>query len=179
MPLINKKRYLEIFTFPVKEYYRQVGFSFGKESFDTLAHEYIEYYQYNAKKSRLHKGVKKILQIFKNDKISQYILSAQKQSTLIEQVRQREILKYFKAIIGPNNIYAYDKTGIGLLFFQKMGINPLNTLLIGDTIHDWETARTLDCHCVLIANGHQSYARLKKTGAVVMKNLYDLLNISN
>lgn len=42
--LASVDAYRSVFGFPVRDYYRRVGFDFGKEAFETLAAEYIELY---------------------------------------------------------------------------------------------------------------------------------------
>jgi phosphoglycolate phosphatase len=46
--------------------------------------------------------------------------------------------------------------------------------MIGDTNHDFEVAQELGINCVLVADGHQSYERLKETGAEVVSSLAEL-----
>ena len=48
-------------------------------------------------------------------------------------------------------------------------------MIIGDTNHDYEVARELGIKCVLIADGHQSIGRLKKTKATTISGLNHLL----
>ena len=44
-PLDTLSQYREVFTFPIEDYYKRVGFDFDKISFSMLAHEYMEDYQ--------------------------------------------------------------------------------------------------------------------------------------
>ena len=45
LPLIDAKKYREFFTFPVKNYYKLLGFQFSKKSFDELSLEFIKRYK--------------------------------------------------------------------------------------------------------------------------------------
>ena len=45
------------------------------------------------------------------------------------------------------------------------------TLMIGDTVHDYEVAKEIGSDCILIASGHQNYDILAKTGAEVHNTL--------
>ncbi len=58
---------------------------------------------------------------------------------------------------------------------QKLGNGKGETLLIGDTIHDFEVAREIGADCLLIANGHQSKGRLLTCGVPVLNSLTELL----
>jgi phosphoglycolate phosphatase len=49
--------------------------------------------------------------------------------------------------------------------------------MIGDTLHDAEVAAKLNCKCILVAAGHQSYERLMATGLTVIKSLNEIQNL--
>jgi len=46
--------------------------------------------------------------------------------------------------------------------------------MIGDSLHDYEVASNLGVQCLLIAQGHQSYARLAKSGAPILMGLGEI-----
>lgn len=155
MELISVEKYKSIFTFPVQDYYKTLGFDFDKESFNQLSKEYIDLYKELSKESKLHKGAKEVLKHFNDNGIDQIILSASEQKSLENQVKEREIDSYFNALIGLDNIYAKSKLDNAKIFIQKSLINPNDIVLIGDTLHDYEVANDINCRCVLIQNGHQ------------------------
>ena len=70
MPLVDFKTYREVFTFPVINYYKAVGFNLKKEKFKDLSVEYIDLYRENSKKSNLHKEAIRILNLFKISPVS-------------------------------------------------------------------------------------------------------------
>ena len=41
---LTRDDYLEVFTFPVQEYYESIGFDFTDEPFEVTAHQFIEIY---------------------------------------------------------------------------------------------------------------------------------------
>ena len=41
MPLLTRDRYMETFDFPVKDYYRKLGFNFKSEPFEISGTEFI------------------------------------------------------------------------------------------------------------------------------------------
>lgn len=155
MELISVEKYKSIFTFPVQDYYKTLGFDFDKESFNQLSKEYIDLYKELSKESKLHKGTKEVLKHFNDNGIDQIILSASEQKSLENQVKEREIDSYLNVLIGLDNIYAKSKLDNAKIFIQKSLINPNDIVLIGDTLHDYEVANDINCRCVLIQNGHQ------------------------
>ena len=44
LPTITEKQYMDIFTFPVEEYYKKVGFDFANEPFHVAGDEFVKYY---------------------------------------------------------------------------------------------------------------------------------------
>jgi len=168
--------YKEVFGFPVIEYYKSIGFNFGKESFEDLSVEFITLYNSRSGSAQLMPNTKKVLGLFQMSGKNNYILSAMQHDMLVDLVDRKEISKYFADIIGIDNIYAHSKSSIGNDYVKGKALSPANIVLVGDTLHDFEVATEIGCRCILIANGHQSEERLKSSGAEVVKSLYDLIS---
>lgn len=179
LPLVlDKEEYRKYFQFPVIEYYKKVGFDFNKTPFSMLAKQYMDYYQPNSLFCSLHKHVEETLQQVKSKNISQYLLSASNLDFLHQQLAVYEIKKYFLDIKGLDNIHAYSKADLAKCFVEENGFNPDEVLFVGDSVHDSEVAKSANCHCVLIANGHEHKSKLLNTDAYVvddMKQFYDLV----
>jgi phosphoglycolate phosphatase len=174
LPVLTRERYLEVFDFPVKEYYKRIGFDFDKEPFEIPAHRYIELYHSKLPESKLHDGAVEVLEHFKQQKYTQLLLSASEIKNLETAIDQFGLREYFDGIAGLDNIYAHSKSDIGIALLEKMGIDPSTACLIGDTLHDREVAGKIGCHCLLVGNGHQAYNRLAKNGAPLLKRLEDV-----
>lgn len=54
------------------------------------------------------------------------------------------------------------------------GLDPVRTLFVGDTVHDFEVASACGADCLLVAAGHQSEERLRATGAPVLRTLSEV-----
>src|SRR5665647_855016 len=55
MVLLNIKRYLDVFTFPVQDYYERIGFDLNNEPFEIPAFQFITNYNKAVESCRLHK----------------------------------------------------------------------------------------------------------------------------
>lgn len=180
MNLLDRSAYKNIFTFPVQDYYKILGFDFEKEPFENLSVEYIDLYKEIAKQAPLQPGAIDLLDSFANRGIKQIILSASEQSSLEYQVKQGQIYKYFDSIIGLNNIHAKSKLQNALNYMSDSKIDPKQVLLIGDTYHDYEVALEIDCDCFLVRNGHQYLDKHTYDSKVSLSNnlneLYNLVN---
>ena len=56
LPELSRDRYREVFTFPVKDYYREIGFDFDREPFEIPAREYIDIYNRDVSTCGLQTG---------------------------------------------------------------------------------------------------------------------------
>jgi phosphoglycolate phosphatase len=82
-----------------------------------------------------------------------------------------EIKEYFSGIYGLDNFYAAGKAGVGKVLMKETGCKPGETVMIGDTTHDFNVAKELGISCILIPGGHHSRKRLENTGAAVMDSI--------
>lgn len=171
---LTLERYLEVFTFPVQDYYELIGFDFQKEPFDVPAMQFIDIYSKEVENCRLHKEVVPVLKHLEESGCRQFILSAMEQQQLDKTVSGNDIAGYFEDLCGLDDHYAISKVDIGKILISSKGLNPDRTLLVGDTVHDFEVAQAIGCQCVLVAKGHQSKERLLKSGANVVDSLTEI-----
>jgi phosphoglycolate phosphatase len=170
---ITAERYRALFGFPVKDYYEAVGFDFTKESFEKVGKEWMDGYEKEKYTCGLRAGVTDISAAG----IGQSVLSAYSRDFLVEAVAHYGLSKYFTRLCGLDNIYAPSKVALGLKLMAELGHAKGETLMIGDTGHDLETARAIGADCVLVAGGHQSRERLAAAGARVVGSMAELLTL--
>ena len=181
LPSITLKKYKEIFTFPVKDYYIEAGHDFTEESFEKISVDFMGQYEVRKYNCELFPFSTKVLQKFKSLNIKQHLLSAYRQEDLTEFLKHYGINKYFTFIKGLDHIHADEKVEIGKQLMNEISADGTNSdvIMIGDTIHDFEVATELGADCILIANGHQNIERLKEQNIPVLKNLEELYNLLN
>lgn len=171
LPLLDTARYREVFSFPVKDYYAEIGFDFDKEPFEIPAREFIDKYNSEVEHCNLHEGTYEVLKHFHEAGMQQIVLSAMEQAVLERTLKHNNIYHFFDEVSGLDNHYAHSKIDNGKSLIKRMNLDPKNIYLVGDTVHDFEVAEELGCQCVLIANGHQSESRLVETGCKVINDL--------
>ena len=174
LKLLDHASYKEVFSFPVKNYYEVIGFDFSKEDFEIPAKEFIDLYDSGVKNCPLHFSAVEILEFFRQKEYPQFVLSAMKQTMLEKTLKHNSIYPFFEGVAGLNDHYAVSKVERGKELLNEFNIDVQNTWMIGDTNHDFEVARELGIKCILVADGHQSYERLKETGAEVVGSLPEL-----
>lgn len=176
MQTISTEQYKSVFTIPVENYYKEIGFDFSKKSFEIIGKEWMdEYERRKYDDAIIHPAVSKIISSIHQNGQSQSILSAYMQHTLEELVSHYNLTEYFDYLVGAGDIYAYGKVEQGKMLMNKLGLKKGESILIGDTIHDFEVALEIGADCLLTAEGHQSYERLASTGCKVVHSLEELL----
>jgi phosphoglycolate phosphatase len=179
LPAISLKTYREIFTFPVKDYYIKAGFDFKDESFEKIGKDFIDEYEIRKTNCSLFPNTMEILSRIKLMNIKQYLLSAYKHDTLEKLIEHFNLSQYFESINGLNHIYADGKLELGKRLMQEIREHDKEgkTLLIGDTVHDYEVASEIGADCVLISTGHQDESKLRVLDIPVLSNIKEVLKL--
>ena len=171
LPLVDEKRYREIFSFPVVNVYKRVGLDVSNGLFEKMSVEYIDAYQARRDKCRLHSDAERVLGSLKTAGVGQSILSAYRQDMLNSIIVDMGIGKYFDHLAGNTNIFAASKVDYGKKLLREIGGTPDEIVMVGDTAHDYEVAKELGIRCILVSHGHNDEARLKGLGATVLPSL--------
>jgi len=165
---------INIFGFPIKNYYEKVGFNFSEESFESLANEFIRKYDEQKLSCSLHEGVEIFIEKSRNKGISHSILSASNIQGLADTISYYKINKYFLGINGLSDNFAQSKIEIGKNWINSLEFNNNEILLIGDTLHDFDVAKALNVDCILVSNGHQNKKTLKNSTLNVLESIIEL-----
>lgn len=168
---LDKKKYRNIFGFPIGDYYQKIGFDLKKESLEDLSVKFLKTYFENFNQTKLNNGAYKTLIRFHEAGYQQFILSALDQPSLDDSIKIFKIENFFKAIKGAQDTLAKGKIDYGRELFAAENLHPDNTILIGDTLHDKEVADSLKIKCVLYSGGHQTYDRLAINNSIVVSDL--------
>ena len=177
LPMVSLERYREIFTFPIIDYYRLAGFDFSVEPYETLAAEYIAQYPIAAQNATLVDGAEALLAEIHQSGFQQTIISAAEHDSLLAQVTSLGIADYFDAICGAENGLGGGKEAVAARWLAQNATENERRFYIGDTLHDFETARILGCTPILFANGHQDRPRLESCGVRVIDALAELRDL--
>ena len=172
---LEREEYRAQFDFPIKDYYRRVGFDFEKTPYEELAVEWVDIYLSNFDKAGLFDDVLSTLDFFAGKEISQSVLSAAEIGMLKGQIKDFGIEKYFDDIMGIDNIYAASKLVLAKNWREQHPDD--RVIFIGDTVHDIDTARALFADCFIVCAGHQSRERFDGCDATVVSSLSELCEI--
>ena len=166
------EEYRRVFGFPIQDYYRRLGFDFEKEPYEVIAPLWVEQYLYTVREAGLFPDVRETLERFRALGIRQTVLSATQRDMLTRQLEQLGIRDYFEEILGLDNIHAASKLELAEDWRRR---HPAaDAIFLGDTDHDFDTARAMGADCYLIARGHQPAQRLYELGVPVVSSLAEL-----
>ncbi|MCF6183149.1 MAG: HAD hydrolase-like protein [Bacteroidales bacterium] len=174
LPEMTVDTYRKLFDFPVKNYYERIGFNFADESFEKVGTEFIIQYDLRSKNTKLHDGIPELLKGINEAEIKQSILSARKKEQLDEELEKFGISYYFENIFGLNDHYAGGKTEIGRQLIEKIGLTSDEILLIGDTTHDCDVAKTLDIKALAVSYGHHPKEKFKRCNIEVRDTIKEV-----
>lgn len=158
----TKDEHRQNFGFPIQDYYKRIGFDLDNNCFKKIADDFVEEYFEHFHTAELFDGTKKLLEELKSIGKLQSILSASFQEHLDYALKQHEIGHFFENIFGIHHHLADSKVQRGLELIEKSHIPKNETLLVGDTDHDLEVGKEMGVEVLLVADGHQSYERLKE-----------------
>jgi phosphoglycolate phosphatase len=178
---LERDEYLNVFGFPISNYYKKIGVDFSKVTYDELTKIFIGKYNEAVHKCHLQDDVKDALTHFQSQGKRQFILTAAHKKSVNTLLDHYSIDSFFHHVEGLDNYRGDSKVDKGKKLIQSRGIAPHDAVLIGDTDHDFEVAQHLNIDCILIAQGHQSKSRLQELAGerCLVVNSIDSLSQTN
>ena len=176
LPAVDMARYRDIFTFPIRDYYRLAGFDFDREPYERIAEDYIVAYPVAARSAKLTDGAMDALCRFRDAGFRQTIISAGETGLLRRQTDELGVTDFFDGIHGADDGYGGGKAEIAARWLAESGCRG-KSYFIGDTLHDREIAVSIGCTPILVTFGHQSRQRLSVFGDAVIDRMEELYPI--
>lgn len=164
---ISIEQYRNIYQFPIRKYYEEIGISKTEAEFYEIGADFIKYYEAGKNKCSIFNDAVVSISKLKSAGYKNSVLSAYTQDRLENMLKQFSLFEFMDYVTGVNNIYGEGKIETGINFIKKTGISCDETILVGDSVHDFEVASAMGIKAVLIARGHQSETKLKETGSKI------------
>ncbi|PFG16588.1 phosphoglycolate phosphatase [Propionicimonas paludicola] len=164
--------YHQVFRFPVRDYYADLGFDVSPEgNFDAASRRFLELYLAAARGCELHDGATQTMAALHSDGIGQVLISASEQTNLTTQVTPFGLDGWLEQALGLSDIYAASKRMLAERWLESTGADPAQVLFVGDSEHDYEIAAGLGARCALYSGGHQSRQHLESFPVPVIDDL--------
>lgn len=171
LPRITIDDYRQHMTMPVRDFYTALGVDLNVYKYETISRLWLDRFNQHAVSVGLVPGTLELTKRLKAAGFTQSILSASYEKSLLEQCKALGIDAYMDEIGGLGDESAQKKTDIGRRQLEKLGLKGEDCVLVGDMVADSELADALGTDCVLVPWGHNSEARLEKTGRVVVLDM--------
>lgn len=172
-PTITLKYYRDNIDTPIVNFYSKI-FDLNKHDIQMLDEEWGVLYNQLSDKIGLHKDVEELLHFFVDENCRQVVLSAFRTEVITKYARKFSVEEYFEDILGTQNIVMESKTIRGRRYMTEHKFAPEQTLYIGDTVHDCDTALALCVDCVLFSGGQQSPKLLQQCGVPVFDSFSEI-----
>lgn len=171
LPETTVANYKSIFSFPVINYYKKLGFDTSAAKFHDLCERFNQHFHDELHQCALWPGARETLEFVKLNGKTQSVLSASEHNLLQGSIAQFGLQDLFDHVVGIADKKAGSKVDRGRELMKRVGLPPEVTIMIGDTDHDLEVGQALGIDIILVEHGHQDTARLKAAHSRVMKVL--------
>lgn len=161
--------YRKVFGFPIRRYYQDIGFNLTNESFEDLCHQFVDLYMKGVFSCDLFPDAREFLTRVKQSGKIQSVLSASDQDSLNRMMDYYDLRSVLDYTYGIADKMAASKVSRGEELIATSGIDPQDTILLGDTDHDLEVGEALGVKVILLARGHQCAEKLKKLHHTVIE----------
>jgi len=152
---ITRDQYRRAFRFPIREFYRSIGFDVDGDAFPALMVRYLALFDAQVDACPLHPRAHDTLARLRAAKIRLHILSASHQDTLSTSLRAKGLTEAFDEVAGLGHALATTKHQLGSQLAARLGSPPDTVVYVGDTDHDYEVASAQGWKFLFIDHGHQ------------------------
>lgn len=164
VPALTTSRYREIFDFPVRLYYERAGLDLQRHDFNEISEKFCKRFEERLHMAELFPGVPPVLDSIAESGARQFVLSGTEHGALQRMMHRYGLTGIFEATQGLGDTLASGKVSAGRQLVERHQIDADRTVMIGDTSHDAEVARSLGIDCLLLTSGHHSPERLSVLG---------------
>lgn len=171
-PEITLEEYRKAMDTPILRFYEQF-FDMEATDFDWIAERFQNYYEDHKDQLRLHEGVEYLLESCRQRGCHQIILSSSATRIIQFYAKLFDVADYFEAVLGADNLLAAGKIERAVDYFAQNKIPKEETVMIGDSVHDFEVSQTLGIDCILMSGGHQDLQSLQACGCPVITSFQD------
>ena len=168
----DKDCYRSKFCFPIIDYYEKLGFVYSKEPYEIPAKEWTSEFLKREHLIQLNDGVTETLNYIKSTGTTQIVLSSSEITMLKRELDYLGVTQFFDDILGLDNTFAGGKIELAKKWAAG---KKYNAVFIGDTRHDFDTAKAIGTDCILYSKGHDSLEHLHSCSCPVVDNIKDII----
>jgi HAD superfamily hydrolase (TIGR01549 family) len=156
-----------------RKYFQMVGFS--DESINNIIQkvdkEIIKIEHEAALVATMINGIDKVVEYAKNKDLKQAIFTFNTKKNAEISLKKVKLLEYFNLIVGRDNIKNLKPHPDHLLYICKnLNVNPIQILVIGDTMRDIEAAINVGAHSIALHTKLTNIETLQKADIIVRED---------
>lgn len=156
LPQVSVEKYRTVFCFPIKEFYKKIGFNCEPTEYYRLVADYQQAYEAGINKIKITKGIYETIKMLHLLKIKQIIFSSCNKLIIQHQLPlYNDLSSYIDEIVAQDNDLAVGKEALTIRWGEKTKISWKDVLVVGDIYYNQKVANNLGCECILISSGHQ------------------------
>ena len=171
-PEITLEQYRQAMDTPILRFYERF-FDMEETDFDWIAERFQEYYEAHKRELSLHERVEDLLRRFEQEGCHQIILSSSATRIIQFYAKLFGVADYFEAVLGADDLLAAGKIERAVEYFEQNKIPKAETVMIGDSVHDFDVSQALGIDCILMSGGHQDLQSLQSCGCPVITSFQD------
>ncbi len=173
MPPINIEQYYSYVETPITKFYEHL-FDMSKVSFEDIGKDYYYAYHIYCDKLTVSDGLKELLKKLSDAGCVQKLVSGYEHAYLCSMTERCGVRMYFSDINGADNRRAESKLDRIKDAIAQSGSAPEESVIIGDTEHEYDIASELGVPCILVGWGHRPGKELAKCGCPCAENIKEL-----
>ena len=170
---LDLEMYYSYVDTPIYKFYERI-FDLSVVTMDIIKPLYAKFYDKYENGVTLADGAIGLLNECKTLGKKQYILSAAHIDDLMRHAKRLGVCDYFTKIDAATDFEAGSKIDRAKKLITEEGIDKEKCVLIGDTLHDLDTANALGIKCILYSKGHTDYKTLINTGEKVCASFEEI-----
>ena len=171
-PEITLEEYRNAMDTPILRFYEQF-FDMKATDFNWITERFQSGYEDHKDQLRLHEGVEGLLEYCRQKGCHQIILSSSATRIIQFYAKLFGVADYFEAVLGADDLLAAGKIERAVGYFEQNKIPKAETVMIGDSVHDFDVSQALGIDCILMSGGHQDLQSLQSCGCPVITSFQD------
>ena len=172
---IDLEEYYSYIDTPIYKFYEKI-FDLNVITMDIIKPLFGELYEKNSGLVKLADGADKVLELCSENKVKQYIISAAHIDDLLRYAEKFNVTRYFDKIDAATDYDAGSKIERAKKLIEEQKIDKKTCVMIGDTLHDLDTANALGVECILYSKGHTEKKTLEMSGKKVCSSFEEILD---
>ncbi len=175
-PPLDLDTYYSYIDTPIYKFYEKI-FDLNVVTMEIIKPLFGEFYIKHEDKITLADGAEQAIEKCCQAGIKQYILSAAHIDDLSRHAKKLGVYDRFDKIEAATDYEAGSKIDRAKKLMLNENIVASECVMVGDTLHDFETANALGVECILYSKGHTDYETLKNTGKQVCSSFEKIVKL--